>query len=94
MTIKRVIFGLAAAVMIVMPLLGGTADAKRAAADGLQINVDVGGQNMQVYADGKLIHRWSISTGRDGYNTPGGTFRPQRLEREWFSKKYDDAPMP
>jgi lipoprotein-anchoring transpeptidase ErfK/SrfK len=91
--VKRVSLGLAAAMMITMPLLSGTADAKRVA-DGLQINVDVGGQNMEVYMDGKRIHRWPISTGRDGYNTPGGTFRPQRLEREWFSKKYDDAPMP
>jgi lipoprotein-anchoring transpeptidase ErfK/SrfK len=103
MTIKRVLFGLtAAAMMVVVPVLSATAEAKRQSdkaetkrvADGLQINVDVGGQNMEVYADGKRIHRWAISTGRDGYDTPGGTFRPQRLEREWFSKKYDDAPMP
>jgi lipoprotein-anchoring transpeptidase ErfK/SrfK len=95
MSIKRVIFGMAtAAAMIVLPLLNGTAVAAKRVADGLQINVDVGGQNMEVFADGKRIHRWPISTGRDGYDTPGGTFRPQRLEREWFSKKYDDAPMP
>jgi lipoprotein-anchoring transpeptidase ErfK/SrfK len=80
-------------------VLSGTVEAKKYSEpkrmpDGLQINVDVGGQNMEVYADGKRIHRWPISTGRDGYDTPGGTFRPQRLEREWFSKKYDDAPMP
>jgi lipoprotein-anchoring transpeptidase ErfK/SrfK len=95
MKIQRVILRLAAAaVLSVMPVLSGAAVAAKRVADGLQVNVDVGSQSMQVYVDGKLAHRWSISTGRDGYNTPGGTFRPQRLEREWFSKKYDDAPMP
>jgi lipoprotein-anchoring transpeptidase ErfK/SrfK len=62
--------------------------------DGLQVNVDVGGQTMEVYVDGRLKHRWAVSTGRDGYDTPGGTYRPQRLEREWYSRKYDNAPMP
>ena len=91
---KRVFLTLtAAALTVASPLLSGSADARHVA-DGLQVNVDVGGQNMQVYADGRLIHRWSISTGRDGYDTPGGTYRPQRLEREWYSKKYDNAPMP
>jgi lipoprotein-anchoring transpeptidase ErfK/SrfK len=101
MKMMRTIWGLAAAaMMIAAPLFGGTADAAKKYSepkrmpDGLQINVDVGSQNMEVFADGKLIHRWAISSGRDGYNTPGGSFRPQRLEREWFSKQYDDAPMP
>jgi lipoprotein-anchoring transpeptidase ErfK/SrfK len=94
MMFKRVVLSLAAAaMMIALPLLGGSAEAKRVA-DGLQVNVDVGGQSMQVYIDGKLAHRWAISTGRDGYDTPGGTYRPQRLEREYYSKKYDNAPMP
>ena len=26
--------------------------------------------------------------------TPVGTFRPQRLEPIWYSRKYDNAPMP
>jgi hypothetical protein len=37
---------------------------------------------------------WPVSTGRDGYNTPTGSFRAIRLEQVYFSKKYDDAPMP
>jgi lipoprotein-anchoring transpeptidase ErfK/SrfK len=101
MKIRRAVFSWAAAVMMIAgPLFSSTAEAAKKYSepkrmpDGLQINVDVGSQNMEVYADGKLIHRWAISSGRDGYNTPGGTFRPQRLEREWFSKQYEDAPMP
>ena len=71
-----------------------TADAARGAREGLQVTVDVDGQVMEVYVDGRLRHRWPVSTGRDGYDTPSGTYRPQRLEKLWFSKQYDDAPMP
>ena len=56
--------------------------------------VDIGEQRMQVFVDGKLRHSWSIASGRRGYETPSGSYRPQRLEREWFSRQYDDAPMP
>jgi L,D-transpeptidase catalytic domain len=31
---------------------------------------------------------------RAGYGTPSGTYRPQRLERTWFSKEYYNSPMP
>ena len=37
---------------------------------------------------------WTVSTGRDGYTTPSGSFRAIRLEEVYYSKKYDDAPMP
>ena len=29
---------------------------------------------MQLYRNGKLLHRWPISTGRPGDNTPNGTY--------------------
>jgi lipoprotein-anchoring transpeptidase ErfK/SrfK len=48
---------------------------------------------MQVYVDGELRHVWPVSTGRGAYGTPGGTFRPQRLERRWYSTKYRGASM-
>lgn len=60
----------------------------------LRVNVDTDSQTMEVYVAGKLKHRWRVSTGRDGYETPSGSYRPQRLEREWYSRTYDDAPMP
>lgn len=69
------------------------AEAKRSSSD-LHIAIDVGSQTMEVYVDGSLRHRWPVSTGRSGYETPGGTYRPQRLEKQWYSRKYDDAPMP
>ena len=43
---------------------------------------------------GQLKHTWPVSTGRRGYETPGGNYRAKRLEQEWYSTLYDDAPMP
>ena len=51
-------------------------------------------QQMIVAIDGGPTYRWPVSTGRSGYNTPNGSFNAIRLERVYFSKKYDDAPMP
>lgn len=56
--------------------------------------IDLGGQQMQVYVDGALRYTWPVASGRRGHETPTGRFRPQRLEREWYSSQYDDAPMP
>jgi hypothetical protein len=51
-------------------------------------------QEMAVSIDGGPSYRWPVSTGRSGYNTPSGSFNAIRLERVYYSKKYDDAPMP
>jgi hypothetical protein len=51
-------------------------------------------QQMVVTVDGGPSYRWPVSTGRSGYDTPEGNFSAIRLERVYFSKKYDDAPMP
>lgn len=60
----------------------------------VQVEVDVGSQTMEVYVNGRLRHSWRVSTGRDGFETPGGEFGAKRLEEEWYSTQYDDAPMP
>lgn len=58
------------------------------------VRVDKSTQTMRVIVDGEHRHTWSVSTGRVGYNTPVGTYSPQRLERNWRSRKYGMAPMP
>lgn len=60
----------------------------------LHARIDLTQQRMTVSADGKTLHSWKISSGRDGYETPTGTFRPQWMARDWHSRKYDMAPMP
>jgi lipoprotein-anchoring transpeptidase ErfK/SrfK len=61
---------------------------------GVLIAVDERSQTMSVAVDGVEAYRWKVSTGRAGYDTPTGTFRPFRMERDHFSKEWDDAPMP
>ena len=35
-----------------------------------------------------------MSTARKGYHTPRGTFRAVRTAKIYYSKKYENAPMP
>jgi len=61
---------------------------------GVTVQVDRGAQTMHVFVGGYLEYSWPISTGRRGYSTPAGSYRPTRLERMWHSRKYDWSPMP
>lgn len=65
-----------------------------AMASSVVARIDLSSQRMKVYVDGKQRYSWPVSTARRGYSTPVGTFRPQRLERMWYSRKYDMSPMP
>ncbi len=58
------------------------------------ITVDQGSQRMLVTVDGATRYDWPVSTGRAGYNTPNGTFKPNRMEVMHYSNEYEDAPMP
>ena len=60
----------------------------------LVITVNKVSQKMTVELDGDTVYKWPVSTGAPGYETPSGTYRPFRLEKEHFSKEWDDAPMP
>lgn len=51
-------------------------------------------QTMQVYVDGAPKYSWAVSTARKGYRTPVGSFRPTRMHKTYYSRKYDNAPMP
>jgi hypothetical protein len=58
------------------------------------VRIDKSTQRMTVSVDGMPQHVWPVSTGRAGFGTPNGHFRPQRLARSWFSRKYYNSPMP
>lgn len=60
----------------------------------LGVSIDISQQTMRVSVAGRVKHVWPVSTARPGYRTPVGTFKPTRLERIWYSTKYDNAPMP
>ncbi len=56
--------------------------------------IDLTSQRMTVAIAGTATHSWPISSGRAGYLTPTGTFRPQWMAKMWYSRQYDNAPMP
>ena len=60
----------------------------------LIVTINKASQKMTVTLDGDTLYRWKVSTGARGYDTPSGNFRPFRMEREHYSKEWDDAPMP
>ena len=57
------------------------------------ISVNKSSQRLSVYVDGAQRYNWAISSGLAG-GPPSGTYRPERLERKWYSRKYDWSPMP
>ena len=58
------------------------------------ITIDKSSQTMTVSVDGSERYSWPVSTGRPGYETPSGTFRPNRMDADHFSQEWDNAPMP
>ena len=60
----------------------------------LVAQVSISRQRMQVLVDSRPAFAWKVSTGRKGYGTPKGLYRPTRLEEMWHSRKYANAPMP
>jgi hypothetical protein len=60
----------------------------------LLIAIDKSTQHMSVVVDGAQRYTWPVSTGRAGYDTPSGTFRPNRMDADHFSQEWDNAPMP
>ena len=78
------------AVAFVVAIVAGTVPA----AANVVITIDKSTQRMSVAVDGSTRYTFSVSTGRAGYGTPNGSYRPERLARSWFSKKYYNSPMP
>jgi lipoprotein-anchoring transpeptidase ErfK/SrfK len=63
------------------------------AAAGVVVEIDKSTQRMSVKVDGTELYVWRVSTGAAG-GPPAGTYRPERLERTWYSHLFNMAPMP
>ena len=61
---------------------------------GVLVQIDKSSQRMAVSVNGTMRYSWPVSTGRRGYGTPSGVFRPQLMARRWFSRRYYNSPMP
>ena len=58
------------------------------------INIDKANQKMTVFSDGVKKYDWPVSTGKAGYSTPSGTYTATSMNEIWYSKQWDNAPMP
>ena len=60
----------------------------------VRINIDKTKQKMTVFLDGVEKYDWPVSTGRAGYSTPSGTHTATSMNEVWYSKEWDNSPMP
>jgi len=58
------------------------------------INIDKSSQEMTVFVDGVETYSWPVSTGRPEYATPSGNYKPTSMNEMWYSKQWDNSPMP
>jgi L,D-transpeptidase catalytic domain len=58
------------------------------------ININKTKQEMTVFVDGIEKYQWPVSTGRAGYSTPSGTYTATSMNKIWYSKQWDNSPMP
>jgi lipoprotein-anchoring transpeptidase ErfK/SrfK len=75
----------------------GSAEARKKPAKAepvVDIEINISDQSMSVDVNGWSYANWRVSTARDGYYTPRGRYRVQRMAKEYYSQKYDNSPMP
>ncbi len=60
----------------------------------LLLKADLAAQRLTVVEGDKVKFVWPISSGRAGYRTSTGTFRPQWTAKMWYSRQYEWSPMP
>jgi lipoprotein-anchoring transpeptidase ErfK/SrfK len=92
---KKLLCGVVAGWLMVSGL-GQQADAasRRHVEPVIDIMVNIGDQEMVVDVNGFTYATWRVSTAREGYYTPRGSYSVKRMAREYYSVKYDNAPMP
>src|SRR5262245_62595899 len=72
----------------------GPGSASQEPASKILITIDKTRQRMSVSVDGIERYEWPVSTGRGGYSTPSGAFTPTSMNEVWYSKEWDNSPMP
>lgn len=63
-------------------------------AGNVEARVSISKQTMTVTRQGRVLYKWKVSTARNGYVTPRGTWKPKRMHKMWYSRKYEMSPMP
>ena len=75
-------------------MAAGNAPAQASVSNEVVARVSISEQKMQVTVGGRQTYEWKVSTAGKGYVTPTGSWKPYRMHEMWYSKKYDNAPMP
>ncbi len=92
---KKLVCAVVAAMCMVAGAVGPTEAASRRHVEPVvDIMVNIGDQEMVVDVNGYTYATWRVSTAREGYYTPRGSYSVKRMAREYYSVKYDNAPMP
>jgi lipoprotein-anchoring transpeptidase ErfK/SrfK len=52
----------------------------------LYIKISIFKQTMKVYRENRLVYKWAISTGKEGYETPLGNFKPIFIRENYRSR--------
>lgn len=60
----------------------------------VRVVIDKTAQEMTVLIDEVESYVWKVSTGLPGYATPSGTYVARSMNEMWYSREWDDAPMP
>ncbi len=75
-------------------MAAGNAPAQASVSNEVVARISISEQKMQVTVGGRQTYEWKVSTAGKGYVTPTGSWKPYRMHEMWYSKKYDNAPMP
>ena len=84
------------AMILALPASAQTSSdpATQSSGGAILINIDKSRQKMTVSLDGVQRYEWPVSTGRAGYSTPSGTYTATSMNEIWYSKEWDNSPMP
>jgi L,D-transpeptidase-like protein len=64
------------------------------AAPKVLVVIDKPTQEMNVFVDSVERYTWEVSTGLRGCDMPSGKYTARSMNEIWYSKQWDDAPMP
>jgi len=73
---------------------GQRVKAAKLPASKILVVIDKPTQEMKVFVDDVERYSWKVSTGIRRYDTPSGRYTARSMNEIWYSKQWDDAPMP
>ncbi|MDK9697828.1 MAG: L,D-transpeptidase [Siculibacillus sp.] len=79
---------------LIFALLCGIFVLAQPASAAVEARIHLTSQRMVVVIDGIKTGEYVVSTGKRGYRTPVGDFKPTRMHKKYYSKKYHNSPMP